>query len=65
MVMDQVNTVFLKIFRFYLVFSCLVVCSCCFPPDATVVNCIQCHPFDFVVATSGIDSTIKVRMITI
>ena len=25
-----------------------------------VVNCIQCHPFDSVVATSGIDNTIKV-----
>jgi len=29
----------------------------------TVVNCVQCHPFDFVVATSGIDNTIKVRII--
>ncbi|XP_019438517.1 PREDICTED: WD and tetratricopeptide repeats protein 1 [Lupinus angustifolius] len=28
--------------------------------DESVVNCIQCHPFDFVVATSGIDSTIKI-----
>ncbi|XP_047160111.1 protein ALTERED SEED GERMINATION 2 isoform X2 [Vigna umbellata] len=28
--------------------------------DGSVVNCIQCHPFDFVVATSGIDSTIKI-----
>ncbi|MED6155422.1 Protein ALTERED SEED GERMINATION 2 [Stylosanthes scabra] len=27
--------------------------------DESVVNCVQCHPFDFVVATSGIDSTIK------
>ncbi|KAH1245130.1 WD and tetratricopeptide repeats protein 1 [Glycine max] len=28
--------------------------------DESVVNCVQCHPFDFVVATSGIDSTIKI-----
>ncbi|KAL2512606.1 transducin family protein/WD-40 repeat family protein [Abeliophyllum distichum] len=28
--------------------------------DEAVVNCIQCHPFDCVVATSGIDSTIKI-----
>ncbi|KAJ7958942.1 WD and tetratricopeptide repeats protein 1 [Quillaja saponaria] len=28
--------------------------------DEAVVNCVQCHPFDFVVATSGIDRTIKV-----
>ncbi|KAJ1424805.1 WD40/YVTN repeat-like-containing domain superfamily [Sesbania bispinosa] len=28
--------------------------------DQSVVNCVQCHPFDFVVATSGIDSTIKI-----
>uniref|UniRef100_A0A6N2LM02 Anaphase-promoting complex subunit 4 WD40 domain-containing protein n=1 Tax=Salix viminalis TaxID=40686 RepID=A0A6N2LM02_SALVM len=27
--------------------------------DEAVVNCIQCHPFDCVVATSGIDKTIK------
>ncbi|KAK8528231.1 hypothetical protein V6N13_056922 [Hibiscus sabdariffa] len=27
--------------------------------DGAVVNCIQCHPFDCFVATSGIDSTIK------
>ncbi|XVE95216.1 hypothetical protein REPUB_Repub02eG0076900 [Reevesia pubescens] len=27
--------------------------------DDSVVNCVQCHPFDCVVATSGIDSTIK------
>lgn len=27
---------------------------------STVVNCVQCHPFDCVVATSGIDNTIKV-----
>ncbi|CAF2352241.1 unnamed protein product [Brassica rapa] len=27
--------------------------------DEAVVNCIQCHPFDSVVATSGIDNTIK------
>ncbi|GKV09451.1 hypothetical protein SLEP1_g20950 [Rubroshorea leprosula] len=27
--------------------------------DEAVVNCVQCHPFDCVVATSGIDSTIK------
>jgi hypothetical protein len=25
-----------------------------------VVNCVQCHPFDCAIATSGIDSTIKV-----
>ena len=35
-----------------------VICFC-----PTVVNCIQCHPFDSVVATSGIDNTIKVRVI--
>lgn len=28
--------------------------------DEAVVNCVQCHPFDSVVATSGIDSTIKI-----
>ncbi|KAL3504844.1 hypothetical protein ACH5RR_034685 [Cinchona calisaya] len=28
--------------------------------DDAVVNCIQCHPFDCVVATSGIDDTIKI-----
>lgn len=28
--------------------------------DETVVNCVQCHPFDCVVATSGIDNTIKI-----
>ncbi|XP_010453127.1 PREDICTED: WD and tetratricopeptide repeats protein 1 [Camelina sativa] len=28
--------------------------------DQAVVNCIQCHPFDSVVATSGIDNTIKI-----
>ncbi|AES73199.2 putative transcription factor WD40-like family [Medicago truncatula] len=28
--------------------------------DESVVNCVQCHPFDFVVATSGIDNTIKI-----
>ncbi|XP_010541567.1 PREDICTED: WD repeat protein iqw1-like isoform X2 [Tarenaya hassleriana] len=28
--------------------------------DEAVVNCIQCHPFDSVVATSGIDDTIKI-----
>ncbi|XP_010266423.1 PREDICTED: WD and tetratricopeptide repeats protein 1 [Nelumbo nucifera] len=28
--------------------------------DETVVNCIQCHPFDCSVATSGIDHTIKI-----
>ncbi|KAI4366549.1 hypothetical protein MLD38_022412 [Melastoma candidum] len=27
--------------------------------DEAVVNCVQCHPFDCVVATSGIDNTIK------
>ncbi|GMI90994.1 ALTERED SEED GERMINATION 2 [Hibiscus trionum] len=27
--------------------------------DDAVVNCIQCHPFDCFVATSGIDNTIK------
>ncbi|XP_024171189.1 protein ALTERED SEED GERMINATION 2 isoform X2 [Rosa chinensis] len=27
--------------------------------DEAVVNCVQCHPSDCVVATSGIDSTIK------
>ncbi|KAF5955347.1 hypothetical protein HYC85_008203 [Camellia sinensis] len=30
--------------------------------DDAVVNCVQCHPFDCVVATSGIDNTIKVSM---
>ncbi|XP_057773219.1 LOW QUALITY PROTEIN: protein ALTERED SEED GERMINATION 2 [Salvia miltiorrhiza] len=28
--------------------------------DDAVVNCIQCHPYDCVIATSGIDSTIKI-----
>ncbi|KAI9106813.1 hypothetical protein K1719_022341 [Acacia pycnantha] len=28
--------------------------------DEAVVNCVQCHPHDFAVATSGIDSTIKI-----
>ncbi|XP_057533698.1 protein ALTERED SEED GERMINATION 2 isoform X2 [Amaranthus tricolor] len=28
--------------------------------DEAVVNCVQSHPFDSVVATSGIDSTIKI-----
>lgn len=27
-----------------------------------VVNCVQCHPFDCTIATSGIDSTIKVSI---
>ncbi|OMO57676.1 hypothetical protein COLO4_35194 [Corchorus olitorius] len=27
--------------------------------DEAVVNCVQCHPFDCFVATSGIDNTIK------
>ncbi|KAM2493031.1 hypothetical protein PS1_044506 [Malus domestica] len=31
-----------------------------FQGDEAVVNCIQCHPFDCVVATSGIDNTIKI-----
>lgn len=28
--------------------------------DDAVVNCVQCHPYDSVVATSGIDNTIKI-----
>ncbi|XP_060199010.1 protein ALTERED SEED GERMINATION 2 isoform X3 [Lycium barbarum] len=28
--------------------------------DEAVVNCVQCHPYDCIVATSGIDSTIKI-----
>ncbi|XP_038717662.1 WD and tetratricopeptide repeats protein 1 isoform X2 [Tripterygium wilfordii] len=28
--------------------------------DEAVVNCVQCHPYDSVVATSGIDNTIKI-----
>ncbi|KAM1180690.1 hypothetical protein ACFX13_020073 [Malus domestica] len=28
--------------------------------DEAVVNCVQCHPVDCVVATSGIDNTIKI-----
>jgi WD and tetratricopeptide repeat-containing protein 1 len=28
--------------------------------DEIVVNCVQCHPFDCAVATSGIDNTIKI-----
>ncbi|XP_050212612.1 protein ALTERED SEED GERMINATION 2 isoform X2 [Mercurialis annua] len=28
--------------------------------DEAVVNCVQCHPFDCAVATSGIDNTIKI-----
>ncbi|EHA8588801.1 putative WD and tetratricopeptide repeats protein 1 [Cocos nucifera] len=31
--------------------------------DEAVVNCVQCHPFDCAIATSGIDDTIKVIMI--
>eukprot|EP00250_Pteridium_aquilinum_P006788 c16632_g1_i1 orf=293-2560(+) len=27
--------------------------------DESVVNCVQCHPFDCAIATSGIDNTIK------
>ncbi|PIA56282.1 hypothetical protein AQUCO_00700547v1 [Aquilegia coerulea] len=29
------------------------------PGDEAVVNCVQCHPFDCTIATSGIDPTIK------
>ncbi|VFQ79016.1 unnamed protein product [Cuscuta campestris] len=28
--------------------------------DQSVVNCIQCHPYDCAVATSGIENTIKI-----
>ncbi|KAF3665899.1 WD and tetratricopeptide repeat protein, putative isoform 4 [Capsicum annuum] len=28
--------------------------------DEAVVNCVQCHPYDCIVATSGIDNTIKI-----
>ncbi|KAG8369188.1 hypothetical protein BUALT_Bualt15G0125200 [Buddleja alternifolia] len=28
--------------------------------DDAVVNCIQCHPYECAIATSGIDSTIKI-----
>ncbi|XP_075507490.1 protein ALTERED SEED GERMINATION 2-like [Primulina tabacum] len=28
--------------------------------DEAVVNCVQCHPYDCIIATSGIDSTIKI-----
>ncbi|GAA0158460.1 ubiquitin-protein ligase [Lithospermum erythrorhizon] len=28
--------------------------------DQAVVNCVQCHPYECVIATSGIDSTIKI-----
>ncbi|PWA42320.1 Tetratricopeptide-like helical [Artemisia annua] len=28
--------------------------------DSAVVNCVQSHPFDSIVATSGIDNTIKI-----
>ncbi|XP_077213002.1 transducin family protein / WD-40 repeat family protein [Tasmannia lanceolata] len=28
--------------------------------DEAVVNCVQCHPFDCTIATSGIDTTIKI-----
>lgn len=34
-----------------------------FSCSSVVVNCVQCHPFDNVVATSGIDDTIKVNVI--
>ncbi|XP_022133751.1 WD and tetratricopeptide repeats protein 1 isoform X3 [Momordica charantia] len=27
--------------------------------DGAVVNCVQCHPYDCAIATSGIDNTIK------
>ncbi|KAE8659254.1 WD and tetratricopeptide repeat protein, putative isoform 4 [Hibiscus syriacus] len=30
--------------------------------DDAVVNCVQCHPFDCFVATSGIDNTIKANI---
>ncbi|KAL0366368.1 UNVERIFIED_CONTAM: WD and tetratricopeptide repeats protein 1 [Sesamum radiatum] len=29
-------------------------------PAISLVNCVQCHPYDCVIATSGIDSTIKI-----
>lgn len=45
-------------FRSFFLYGCLKLFL---PP--TVVNCVQCHPFDFVVATSGIDNTIKVRIL--
>lgn len=53
------NIVFPKVLGFssFPIYGCLKLFL---PP--TVVNCVQCHPFDFVVATSGIDSTIKVGM---
>lgn len=35
----------------------------CYLCSFTVVNCVQCHPFDCVVATSGIDNTIKVSLV--
>ncbi|KAH9321611.1 hypothetical protein KI387_016250, partial [Taxus chinensis] len=28
--------------------------------DENVVNCVQCHPFDCTIATSGIDNSIKI-----
>lgn len=40
---------------FLIIIDLFIVCL-------TVVNCIQCHPFDCVVATSGIDNTIKVSL---
>ena len=33
--------------------------------SSAVVNCVQCHPFDCFVATSGIDNTIKVSIIRV
>lgn len=30
-----------------------------FKGDDNVVNCVQCHPFDCAIATSGIDNTVK------
>lgn len=48
--------------------KCTSFFHCCCPLNtvshasyfSSVVNCIQSHPYDCAVATSGIDNTIKV-----
>ena len=44
----------------FLPVAILECCFSCAPISSLVVNCIQSHPYDCAVATSGIDNTIKV-----
>lgn len=44
----------------FLTVAILEYCFSCAPISSLVVNCIQAHPYDCAVATSGIDNTIKV-----